>query len=173
MNNKIRITRLIMTALIMSLAAILTALAPRNAEAAPPQPSTNFDAIDSYVGERLDDLRMPGAALGIVEDGEIVHIQTFGDADDGGTLVAVNTPFKIGSMSKSFTAMAVMQLVEARQDPARRTRTAIPSRLPGERSRSIKAHHRPPPAEPGQRNTDIGGNELHVPDRHGRRCVGA
>ena len=113
MNNKIRMTRLIMTALIMSLAAIPTALAPRNAEAAPPQPSTNFDAIDSYVGERLDDLRMPGAALGIVKDGEIVHIQTFGDADDGGTLVAVNTPFKIGSMSKSFTAMAVMQLVEA------------------------------------------------------------
>ena len=67
MNNKIRIARLIMTALIISLAAILTTLAPRNAEAAPPQPSTNFDAIDSYVGERLDELRMPGAALGIVE----------------------------------------------------------------------------------------------------------
>ncbi|MCE3276493.1 MAG: hypothetical protein K0R13_2348 [Propionibacteriaceae bacterium] len=113
MNNKIRITRLIMTALIMSLAAILTTLAPGNAEAAPPQPSTNFDAIDSYVGERLNDLRMPGAALGIVKDGEIVHIQTFGDADDDGTAVAENTPFKIGSMSKSFTALAVMQLVEA------------------------------------------------------------
>ena len=39
MNNKIRIARLIMTALIISLAAILTALAPRNAEAAPPQAS--------------------------------------------------------------------------------------------------------------------------------------
>src|SRR5215207_8249110 len=113
MNNKIRIARLIITALIMSMAAILTTLAPRNAEAAPPQPSTNFDAIDSYVGERLNDLRMPGAALGIVKDGETVHIQTFGDADDDGTAVAANTPFKIGSMSKSFTALAVMQLVEA------------------------------------------------------------
>jgi len=113
MNNKIRMARLIITALIMSLAAILTTLAPRNAEAAPPQPSTNFDAIDSYVGERLNDLRMPGAALGIVKDGETVHIQTFGDADDDGTAVAANTPFKIGSMSKSFTALAVMQLVEA------------------------------------------------------------
>src|SRR5215211_3812690 len=113
MNDKIRIARLIMTALIMSLAAILTALAPGNAAAAPPPPGTNFDATDSYVGERLDDLRMPGAALGIVEDGEIVHIQTFGDADDDGTAVAANTPFKIGSMSKSFTALAVMQLVEA------------------------------------------------------------
>jgi hypothetical protein len=54
MKSKIRIARLIMTALIISLAAILTALAPGNAEAAPPQPSTKFDAIDDYVGERLD-----------------------------------------------------------------------------------------------------------------------
>ena len=113
MKSKIRMTRLILTALIISLAAILAALAPGNAEAAPPQGSTNFDAIDDYVGERLDDLRMPGAALGIVKDGEIVHLQTFGDADDGGTAVAADTPFKIGSMSKSFTALAVMQLVEA------------------------------------------------------------
>src|SRR5829696_8162549 len=120
MNNKIRIARLIMTALIMSLAAILTTLAPRNAEAAPPPASTKFDAIDDYVGERLDDLRMPGAALGIVEDGEIVHLQTFGDADDDGTAVAANTPFKIGSMSKSFTALAVMQLVEAARSSSTR-----------------------------------------------------
>ena len=74
MKSKIRMTRLIITALIISLAAILTTLAPENAEAAPPQAGMRFDAIDDYVGERLDDLRMPGAALGIVEDGEIVHI---------------------------------------------------------------------------------------------------
>jgi CubicO group peptidase (beta-lactamase class C family) len=151
--------RLIITALIMSLAAILTTLAPRNAEAAPPQPSTNFDAIDSYVGERLNDLRMPGAALGIVKDGETVHIQTFGDADDDGTAVAANTPFKIGSMSKSFTALAVMQLVEA-----------------GKIQLDAPVQQYIPDfgvAEPGQRNPDIGRDELHVPHRHGRRCVRA
>jgi CubicO group peptidase (beta-lactamase class C family) len=115
MKGKIRITRLIMAALITSLAAILTGLTPGNAEAAPPQASTKFDAIDDYVRDRLDDLRMPGAALGIVKDGEIVHLQTFGDADDDGNAVTTNTPFKIGSMSKSFTALAVMQLAEARK----------------------------------------------------------
>jgi hypothetical protein len=45
--KSIRITRLIITALIISLTAILTALASRNAEAAPPQASTKFDEIDS------------------------------------------------------------------------------------------------------------------------------
>jgi CubicO group peptidase (beta-lactamase class C family) len=69
--------------------------------------------IDDYVGDQLDDLRMPGAALGIVKDGEVVHLRTFGDADDHGNAVTVETPFKIGSLSKSFTALAVMQLVEA------------------------------------------------------------
>jgi CubicO group peptidase (beta-lactamase class C family) len=113
MKRKIPMTRLIITALIFSLAAILTTLVPTNAEATPPQANTEFDVIDDYVRHRLDDLRMPGAALGIVKDGEVVHLQTFGDADDDGNAVTVETPFKIGSLSKSFTALAVMQLVEA------------------------------------------------------------
>jgi CubicO group peptidase (beta-lactamase class C family) len=112
MKRNTRITRLIITALIISLAAILTTLAPANTDAAPRQASTEFDAIDDYMRDRLDDLRMPGAALGIVKDGKVVHLQTFGDADEEGNAVTVKTPFKIGSMSKSFTALAVMQLVE-------------------------------------------------------------
>ena len=112
MKRKIPMTRLIITALIISLAAIMTTLAPTNAEATPPQASTKFDPIDDYVRDRLDDLRMPGAALGIVKDGEVVHLQTFGDADEDGNAVTVRTPFKIGSLSKSFTALAVIQLVE-------------------------------------------------------------
>jgi CubicO group peptidase (beta-lactamase class C family) len=112
MKRKIPMTRLIITALIISLAAILTTLAPANTEATPPQTSTKFDPIDDYVHDRLDDLRMPGAALGIVKDGKVVHLQTYGSADDDGSAVTVQTPFKIGSLSKSFTALAVMQLVE-------------------------------------------------------------
>jgi CubicO group peptidase (beta-lactamase class C family) len=113
MKREIPMTRLMITAVIFSLAAILTTLVPINAEATPPRASTEFDVIDDYVGDRLDDLRMPGAALGIVKDGEVVHLQTFGNADDHGNAVTVETPFKIGSLSKSFTALAVMQLVEA------------------------------------------------------------
>ena len=85
MKRKIPRTRLIITALIFGLAAILTTLAQRNAEATPPQASTEFDAIDDYVRGQLDDLRMPGAALGIVKDGEVVHLQTFRDASPAPT----------------------------------------------------------------------------------------
>ena len=72
----------------------------------------DFEAIDAYVQERMQDMRIPGMALGIVKGDEIVHLEGFGDADDSGREVTPETPFKIGSMSKSFTALAIMQLVE-------------------------------------------------------------
>jgi CubicO group peptidase (beta-lactamase class C family) len=72
----------------------------------------DFDAIDAYVQDQMQDLRMPGVALGIVKGDEIVHLEGFGDADDSGREVTPQTPFKIGSTSKSFTALAIMQLVE-------------------------------------------------------------
>jgi CubicO group peptidase (beta-lactamase class C family) len=72
----------------------------------------DFDAIDAYVQEQMQEMRMPGAALGIVKGDEIVHLEGFGNADDSGRAVTPQTPFKIGSTSKSFTALAIMQLVE-------------------------------------------------------------
>ena len=72
----------------------------------------DFDAIDAYVQEQMQDMRIPGAALGIVKGDKIVHLQGLGDAEDSGRDVTPQTPFKIGSTSKSFTALAIMQLVE-------------------------------------------------------------
>ena len=72
----------------------------------------DFDAIDVYVQEQMQDMRMPGMAIGIVKGDEIVHLEGFGNADDSRREVTPQTPFKIGSTSKSFTALAIMQLVE-------------------------------------------------------------
>jgi CubicO group peptidase (beta-lactamase class C family) len=73
----------------------------------------DFAAIDRYVQKEMQEMRMPGVALGIVKGDEIVHLKGFGDADDSGRAVTPQTPFIIGSTSKSFTALAIMQLVEA------------------------------------------------------------
>ncbi len=59
--------------------------------------------------------RIPGLSLGIVREGRTVHLQGFGEADGAGRDVTPQTPFIIGSLSKSFTALAIMQLVEAGQ----------------------------------------------------------
>jgi len=55
--------------------------------------------------------RVPGAALVIVRGSQIVHARGFGDDGAGGP-VTPQTGFILGSMSKSFTALAVMQLAE-------------------------------------------------------------
>jgi CubicO group peptidase (beta-lactamase class C family) len=75
--------------------------------------TSDFARIDAYVQAQLDESRMPGLALGIVQGDQVVHLQGFGKADDSGRAVTPQTPFIIGSTSKSFTALAVMQLVEA------------------------------------------------------------
>ncbi len=61
----------------------------------------------------MDAQRIPGLALGIVEGDEIVHLRGFGESDSSGQAVSPETPFIIGSVAKSVTALAVMQLVEA------------------------------------------------------------
>jgi CubicO group peptidase (beta-lactamase class C family) len=57
--------------------------------------------------------RLPGLAVGLVHGDQIVHLRGFGIADPSGRAVTPQTPFIIGSDSKSFTALAIMQLVEA------------------------------------------------------------
>ena len=76
------------------------------------QAETDFAAIDAYVTEQMNALGIPGMALGIVQDGQIVHLGGFGVADSSGRTVTPQTPFYLGSVTKSFTALAVMQLAE-------------------------------------------------------------
>jgi CubicO group peptidase (beta-lactamase class C family) len=73
----------------------------------------NYEAIDDYVDEQIRRLNIPGVALAIVEDNRLVHYRGFGHARPGGEPPSSITPFFIGSVTKSFTALAVMQLVEA------------------------------------------------------------
>ena len=62
-------------------------------------------------------LRMPGAVLGIIIDGELVWVQAEGVREDtkpgtdvNRTPVKPDTVFRIASMTKSFTAMAILKL---------------------------------------------------------------
>ena len=70
-------------------------------------------AIDRYVESEMAEARIPGLALAIVRDGEPLYVRGYGVADPSGRPVGPETPFKLGSVSKSITALAVMQLVES------------------------------------------------------------
>ena len=73
----------------------------------------DFAAIDRYVEAQMGEQRIPGLALGIVKGDQIVHLRGFGVASPDGTPMTARTPLSIGSLTKSFTAVAIMQLVEA------------------------------------------------------------
>ena len=73
----------------------------------------DFAAIDRYIEQQMGAARIPGLALGIVQGDQIVHLKGFGKADETGRPVTPQTPFVLGSTTKSFTALAIMQLVEA------------------------------------------------------------
>ena len=72
-----------------------------------------YEALDAYFERQLQRLHIPGAALAVVEGDQIVHMRGFGRARPGGDAPTPQTPFFIGSLTKSFTALAIMQLVEA------------------------------------------------------------
>jgi CubicO group peptidase (beta-lactamase class C family) len=75
--------------------------------------SAPYEAIGAYVEQQMRRLNMPGVSLAIVEGDKIVHLRGFGQARPDGEAPTPQTPFFIGSLTKSVTALAVMQLVEA------------------------------------------------------------
>lgn len=81
--------------------------------AKPVAKSDSYDAIGTYIESQMRRLHIPGASLAIVEGDQIVHLRGFGRARPGGEVPTPQTPFFIGSLTKSITALGVMQLVEA------------------------------------------------------------
>ncbi len=96
-------------------ASILSLLMTAEAEVPAPLSEADFHRIDTYIETQLKEANIPGAALVIVEGGQITHMRGFGVAGPDGRPVTAETGFVIGSVSKSFTALAIMQLVEAGQ----------------------------------------------------------
>jgi len=75
----------------------------------------DFAAVDAYIAAQMDIARIPGVAVAIVQDDQILHLKGYGVADPTGREVNPQTPFKIFSTVKTFTALAIMELVESGQ----------------------------------------------------------
>lgn len=79
----------------------------------PLNPGQTYADVDSYLQEQIETLGIPGAAVAVVQDGVQVHAAAFGRADDHGRPMTTQTPVLLASTSKTLTAIAVMQQVEA------------------------------------------------------------
>ncbi len=99
--------------LVCAVLALLRRAFTRSASEKPVTNSASYDAIDAYVEGEMRRLNIPGVSLAIVEGDKIMHMRGFGQARPDGEAPTPQTPFFIGSLTKSFTALAVMKLVEA------------------------------------------------------------
>lgn len=78
------------------------------------QPSTDtLDRIDAYLAEQVGSEALPGAALAIIAGDEIVFVKGYGVTSlESKEPVTPASIFPIGSVSKSMTATAILQLQE-------------------------------------------------------------
>jgi CubicO group peptidase (beta-lactamase class C family)/D-alanyl-D-alanine dipeptidase len=95
-------SKLIILSLFLSVSAIA-----QNLEVA-------FPVIDSMYKAYAENNHIPGLVYGIVADGQLVHTGIFGYADvKKRTPVTAKSVYRIASMTKSFTAMAILSLRDA------------------------------------------------------------
>jgi CubicO group peptidase (beta-lactamase class C family) len=74
----------------------------------------NSSEIDGFINAQMKRFAVPGLGLAIVKDGKVVYSKGYGLRDSSKKeAVNADTLFAIGSSTKSFTSLGIMQLVEA------------------------------------------------------------
>ena len=78
-----------------------------------PAASDQFAAVDKEAQDVLTTYNVPGMAYGLIRGNELVHANGFGVRNlDTGAPMTPQSVMSMGSVSKAFTAAAVMQLAE-------------------------------------------------------------
>ena len=138
-------------------AFLLAAAAPALAQPSPEVPAT-FEQlaprIDALFQDFAREAHVPGMVWGIVRDGRLVHVGTLGEQDlETHRPVGADTLFRIASMSKAFTALAILKLRDEGPAAARRARRNL---CAGDAALALSdqrqpAHPSPRPALPCRR----------------------
>ena len=66
----------------------------------------DYDTVDEYLQSCVESAHIPALSITIVDKDNVLFSSCYGECDD------CDTPFVLGSVSKSFTAVCVMQLAE-------------------------------------------------------------
>ncbi|GAB6435487.1 MULTISPECIES: serine hydrolase domain-containing protein [Bacillus] len=80
--------------------------------------------LNKYIEKFIKEQNIPGAAVAIVHNKEVFFKKTMGVTGESEKRVTSKTPFAIGSISKSLTALAIVKLIEDKKiklkDPVQR-----------------------------------------------------
>lgn len=98
---------------VVSIAAATAALPALAQAPADPTPPKTLAELEQRLGETVKQVGLTGFAVTVVENGQVVLTKGFGLADAAGNkAVTPDTVFRIGSISKTFTGLGAMSLVE-------------------------------------------------------------
>ena len=101
-------------AAIVGLTGVLVALGVTAASASAEAPKTgglSAPAIDHYMGDYIERTRLPGALIAVTKGDQVVLARGYGHTA-GGETITKDTPMPLASLSKSFTALAVLHLAD-------------------------------------------------------------
>lgn len=72
--------------------------------------------IEALIGEAMDEWKIPGLAIVVVQNGDVTLLSAYGFRDvEAGLPLTTHTPFMICSLTKSFTSMGLALLVDERR----------------------------------------------------------
>lgn len=75
--------------------------------------SAQYEQLDAFIQEQVADKRLPALSIALVDDQKIVWSKGYGFQDAAKKVPATpDTIYRVGSVSKLFTDVAIMQLVE-------------------------------------------------------------
>src|SRR5258708_7946590 len=93
-----------------------------------PVPKPALDGFDDFLTQVLKDWKVPGVAVGVVQNGKMILLKGYGYRDVEKQLpVTPNTLFAVGSITKSFTVTLLgMEMDEGKVDWDKPVRSYLP-----------------------------------------------
>lgn len=74
------------------------------------------DAVDDYIGAKMKEKSIPGLALAAIKDGRVLKEKAYGYASlELQVPVTLETSFSLASITKIFTTIAILQLIEQKK----------------------------------------------------------
>src|SRR5262249_20666249 len=72
-----------------------------------------YPALEQFIAREMEDKELPAVSIALVDDQQVIWAKGFGFADPKAkTPATAETVYRVGSVSKLFTDIAVMRLVE-------------------------------------------------------------
>ncbi len=97
--------------MVISILLVYSLISPLRFVRAQATGQIDVQAVDKYLTQQVKNNRLPGLAVAIVQGDQVIFLKGYGNAAPGKP-VTPQTQFYIGSVSKSFTALAAMKLME-------------------------------------------------------------